>query len=210
MEISLVFQTHPSEEVLEEYAFGRLSEDRAAPIEEHLLVCAACQSVFEDIDQYIHLMKAATRPDAVPPNRGIRHAWDAIRTMTLQHRGAAWAITAMAAFLAAGLSLRTPPSAAPAEITLASFRGGDSAGPATAPARTPLDLTINAANPGVARQYRVEIVNAFGEQAWTGIGNAKDGEVSVQVPQGFRAGMYWVRLYGPQSELLSESGLRLK
>ena len=35
---------HPDEDVLEEYALNRLSEEVTAPLEEHLLVCDLCQA----------------------------------------------------------------------------------------------------------------------------------------------------------------------
>jgi hypothetical protein len=50
---------HPAEDTLEEYAFNRLAEEEAAPLEEHLLVCSICQDRLAASDEYIRLMKAA-------------------------------------------------------------------------------------------------------------------------------------------------------
>jgi hypothetical protein len=52
---------HLLEDVLEQYAFNRLSEVDTETVEEHVLVCATCQSTLQEIDEYILLMKAATR-----------------------------------------------------------------------------------------------------------------------------------------------------
>ncbi len=67
MEISLAFRDHPDENVLEEYAFGRLNEAEAAILEEHILVCEQCQLALAETDDYIRLMKfAASRPLDLP------------------------------------------------------------------------------------------------------------------------------------------------
>ncbi len=51
---------HPLVETLEEYAFKRLPEAATESLEEHLLVCAACQQKLREVDEYILLMKQAT------------------------------------------------------------------------------------------------------------------------------------------------------
>jgi anti-sigma factor RsiW len=51
--------THMDEETLELYALGRLNEDDAAPLEEHLLICHSCQDRLADIDEYIRTVRAA-------------------------------------------------------------------------------------------------------------------------------------------------------
>jgi hypothetical protein len=48
------------EQVLEQYSFNRLSEVDTETAEEHLLVCATCQTALQEIDEYILLMKVAT------------------------------------------------------------------------------------------------------------------------------------------------------
>ena len=52
---------HPAEEILEEYGFGRVLEPALTPLEEHLLVCVACQAKLEDLDECAALMKMAMR-----------------------------------------------------------------------------------------------------------------------------------------------------
>jgi hypothetical protein len=68
VEISLAFRDHPDENVLEEYAFGRLNEAKAAVLEEHILVCERCRTALAQTDEYILLMKfVASRPLETPP-----------------------------------------------------------------------------------------------------------------------------------------------
>lgn len=50
---------HISEDILEQYALGRLSDDASAPVEEHLLVCPTCQDALQEADEYIRAIKAA-------------------------------------------------------------------------------------------------------------------------------------------------------
>jgi hypothetical protein len=54
------FDRHFSEEILEEYALGMQSEEDCTPLEEHLLICPACQDLLAEADEYIGIVKAAT------------------------------------------------------------------------------------------------------------------------------------------------------
>jgi len=49
---------HFSAEAWEEYARGMLSEEDSKPLEEHLLVCPACQDALAGWDEYIRVAKA--------------------------------------------------------------------------------------------------------------------------------------------------------
>ena len=50
---------HIDEETLERYALGRLGEEEAAPVEEHLLICHSCQDRLAAADEYIRIVRAA-------------------------------------------------------------------------------------------------------------------------------------------------------
>jgi hypothetical protein len=54
------FDRHFPEEVWEEYAMGMRSEQDCKPLEEHLLICSACQELLAEADEYIRVAKAAT------------------------------------------------------------------------------------------------------------------------------------------------------
>ena len=60
MALEIVVNSHPSDEVIEEYRFDRLSEPATASVEEHLLVCVECQEALLNLDQFVMLMKQAT------------------------------------------------------------------------------------------------------------------------------------------------------
>jgi hypothetical protein len=53
------FSYHVSEDVLETYAMGMLSDEDCAPLEEHLLLCCICQRRLEQTDEYIRIIIAA-------------------------------------------------------------------------------------------------------------------------------------------------------
>ncbi|HXP86719.1 MAG TPA: hypothetical protein VN841_18455 [Bryobacteraceae bacterium] len=68
---------HPAEDVLDEYAFRRLGEAEAAPLEEHLLVCETCQERLHQIDDFVLVMKQAAPELALPAvSGGWRVRWN--------------------------------------------------------------------------------------------------------------------------------------
>jgi hypothetical protein len=50
---------HFPQEVWEAYALGMQSEEDCTPLEEHLLLCRACQDLLANADEYIRVVKAA-------------------------------------------------------------------------------------------------------------------------------------------------------
>lgn len=58
---------HFSHEVWENFALNKLSEQECVPLEEHLLICAACQDLLAQIDEYIDVVKTATALLQPPP-----------------------------------------------------------------------------------------------------------------------------------------------
>ena len=63
------FDRHICEEDLEEYALGMRSEEDCKSLEEHLLICPACQDLLAAADEYIRAAKAAAALTARPANR---------------------------------------------------------------------------------------------------------------------------------------------
>jgi len=53
------FDRHYPAEVWEKYSMGMQSEDDCTPLEEHLLLCPACQDLVAQADEYIRVVKAA-------------------------------------------------------------------------------------------------------------------------------------------------------
>jgi hypothetical protein len=50
---------HIEEELLDRYAMGALSADALPGVEEHLLICVACQARLREADQFVHLFSLA-------------------------------------------------------------------------------------------------------------------------------------------------------
>jgi len=217
VEISLVFPVHASEEVLEEYAFGRLSGDRLDAVDDHLLVCESCQDELKTTEAYIRLVRVATlRPRrrswrAVVSSLGssVRAAFPA-RTGTQTAWMGVGALALACVLGSISLSNRFSPPAATAPLQ--SYRGGEVLTGAMnqAPASRALDFTIRAEDVPAAPAYGVEVVTEAGRRVWTGSAQVNGGEVKAHLDRGLVAGSYWVRLYGERSQLLSEFGLRVK
>jgi hypothetical protein len=210
VEISPVFHSHPTEETWEKYVFDRLSDQDAATVEEHLLVCESCQASLQEVTEYIQLMKVGTASRHSAAADPLARGWRRFRDSAAQPVGRVVWITGLAVVC---LALWRPTgSHPPSEITsvrLESFRGGGVA-IAHAPARKPLDLSINASDVPTAPEYRMTVITSSGQQVWAGTPNRSDGMLSVHLAQGLNAGTYWVRLYSRDSEILGEYGLLLQ
>ena len=194
VEIASLCRNHPTEDVLEEYAFGRVEEARAGPLEEHLLICVSCQAALQDIDDYIRLVKAAAARPALQPIS----SWFTLPRWE-------WAV---AFALALTLILVTPrPSPNATAVSLESYRGNEAAIRSHAPARHPLDLLIDATGLPPAADYRADVVTESGRVVWSRRGTPVAGKFTVHITPGLLAGNYWVRVYGDGEELLSEYGL---
>jgi anti-sigma factor RsiW len=73
------FGSHFSQDALELYALGLLSDHGCATLEEHLLVCPRCQTHLEAVDTYIRLVRSAyalisSRSQSVPRARAMQVA----------------------------------------------------------------------------------------------------------------------------------------
>lgn len=218
---------HPTEEILEEYIFGRVYEPALAALEEHLLVCVPCQVKLEELEDYVALMKSATSAwdqdreafrAGYVPEWGIskRFAIPAVSGLRVLKAAGLTAALAGAAFFAtthAPWHARPVPPAA--SVKLMAMRGGGAKdgtadGLAEAPSGKPLDLTIDGANLPPATGYRLEVVNQSGHEIWKGAAAVTGTQLSAQIPAGPRPGVYWVRLYSSSGEFLREFGMRLQ
>jgi hypothetical protein len=217
MSVAVLSTFHPTEDLLEEYVFGRLQEPALSTLEDHFFVCSSCQSTLADLENYIRAAKTALTElqQARPAPAAALPAWTRLP-------GGATAIWAVALMLAvaggAMVSWRMQPAPETAAATLAAFRGGDAAGFAHAAARRPLDLVIDGTSLPAATAYRLQIVDASGRNAWSGAAaasaSASGRRLSAHLSKGLGAGVYWVRLYDSQvpgeAGLLREFGLRLE
>jgi hypothetical protein len=202
---------HFDEDLLESYAMGQLPETQACGLEEHLLICHSCQNRLERTDEFIRAfrMAAAKRPSA-PARDGAAGG-----------EGGGWlswfwnwrplpvgAVMTMAALAVAMLAPRQTDWQGESTIALAAMRG--SAGIASAPAdrRLRLDLDTTAL-PGAS--YRIELADARGRTIWQSPAARTNpaGTIQAAVGRPVPAGLYWVRLYDPETgQLAREYGLR--
>jgi len=193
------FPSHPSEEILEEYVFHRLPGVLVAQVEEHLLICESCQDAVAETDRFVSAMRTANEQpvSAIGP---FRSAW---RTGTNLAPVLALVILALVA-----VWKHSPEASAPVAVSLSSLRGA--ALLSSAPAGKPLQLSIEAPDLTADREYRVELVDAKGRPVWKGAVSATDGQLVATMTKPLGIGVYWVRLYGTDSELLREFGLSAK
>ncbi len=191
---------HPSEDQLEFYALGRLTEPELEHLEVHLLACASCQDALLEVDAYLPALRAALS-EAQPTTATPRSPWWNLRWLPSTPVLAG----ALAAILLAVVMLRTPGDLSPAAVTLRSERGGAVNLAAQAPSGAPLELHIQSSHLTVGADYRISIVDSSGQYVWSG---GFDAAVA-HVPGGLSAGTYWVRLFDGQQRLLQEYGLQL-
>ncbi len=189
MKLTLISNSHPNEDILEDYAFERLPAEETVRFEEHLLVCEKCQAALEQTEATIELIRtaAASYLSHEVPRIGVRQnrlRWNA---------GAAAVL--LLTCLTALLSWRTTP-VEPKTVQLDAYRGTSS----VVPAGQPLDLRIDLTEVPPASGYRVEVVEATGNRVWF-------GGTPATITKGLQPGRYWVRLSTDTGEPLREYGI---
>ena len=185
-------------EELERISLGRASLEEAEALEEHLLICAACQERFEETESYAVAMRAAAAK--LQEDGSHSRSWWSMPKLV--------PALGCAALLAIGVVTTSRFSATvapPLAISLTATRGAAPGG--TVPAGRAMDLTPDLAGIGVPGPYRLEIVDARGSVTWTGAFDAVDKSAKVPAQ---RAGIHFVRVYSQQGELLREYGLDVK
>jgi hypothetical protein len=203
------FPPHPTEEILEEFAFDRLPEVLTAQVEEHLLICSGCQDTVVEIDAFVCALKAAVRHSA-PAMGPVRSAWrNVLEALPRLAYRTSLAPALALVILALVVVWKHPQEAStPIAVSLSSLRA---AGPLTlAPAGKPLLLNFEAADMTSGKEYRMEVVDAAGAPVWKGAVTATGGNLAARMSKPLSSGVYWVRLYGADSELLREFGLSAK
>lgn len=207
-------EMHPTDDELELYALGRMSETQTTPLEEHLLECSACQERLRDLDEYVAAMRQALQElEADSKVEGIaerkhRLAW------LFSVPKPVWA-SAMAAFVVLALFLPSLRNAGPAyEVSLYSFRSDAAGAPQTVPAGRNLDLTIDITGLPETAAYQVEIADSTGSIVFSTLCPRSGDTVIAGVDSDLDAGQYWVRIYAPAessgAELLREFGLAVQ
>lgn len=203
-------RTHPTEDDWELYALGRLEEDQAARLEEHLLICAACQDRLSEIEAYVHAAREAARNLLREPPSRRQWLWSRMQ-------GWLGNPVPVAAFAAAVLVLALllprlilKPSATPQALTvwLSATRGFQTPGMARAPASRPLRLAWDPTGLPPEVCCRLELVDATGRPLWS----RQASPAEPVAAEGLPSGRYWLRLYEsrPGGALLREFGLQVE
>lgn len=202
MEDRAIFEVHPVEDELDEYIFGRLSEDRCALFEEHFLICGSCRRKLEQADEFALLMRQGiVEVEKAPPRRPL-WGWPMIS-----------AIGVAAALLLVLIPYRVRTEMNPVPVQLVSFRAGDGS-MTQARAGSGVDLTVDCTDleaPDLKTKngFRIEMVDSVGRRVWNGNAVMVGSKlISARVAERLTAGVYWVRIYSG-NELLREFGLRL-
>jgi len=190
---------HQTDEQLELYALGRLPEPWVADVEEHLLVCTACQERVDDLEAYAFAMRQAisTEPAEAP------HWFSSFQRSWLRMPALAWAGGLAAIVVAAALYLQSAPHLAPlATLQLTAMRG---AMPSVGPSRE-TDITLTDAPPGAA--LRAEIVDSTGGTVWNGSIETQTHKIALA--RKLAPDNYFVRLFDDSGKLLHEYGFQVR
>jgi hypothetical protein len=197
--------SHASEEFLERYAMGTLTEPALAGLEEHLLVCPHCQEQLKEIDGYIAAMRSAAG-GLEQEDESRKRFWTRV-SGALTFRRVAWAL-ALAALALLGVALRlTTISSPPAfALVLETSRGAEVP---HAPAGRSLEVRLDITGLPALPEYQVEVVNAGGRIESEAHASGAQGGVKAWLPKGLRSGNHFIRLYSPSRELLREYGMQV-
>ena len=197
------FSSHISEELLEQYAFRRLTEQESAPVEEHLLICPTCQDRLKEVDDYIQVMKLAASQQ---PRKS---RFSNLAGRPLQARLGIATLIVIAVALVIPWRGRNMPAR---EVTLVASRGSSSTPVAEARAGAGLILRMDVSEIAKSENYAVSLVNSEGRELWRTLAPANQHQLLVQSPAKLTAGRYWVRLFDTSQPpvLLREYGLELK
>ncbi len=184
--LTVMNEVHPNEEQLERYAMGCLAEPDLAQIEEHLLLCEACQERLEVAEALLPMLQRSLREVNMEP---------AAEPFWKRWFASAWTpAPILAAFAALVLVVYVWAPDRHVEwqsVQLEAMRG--EVKPAEAVEGFALELLLNTEGLAVGPAV-VQVVDAQGtpvEAANVVIGQSP---LAARIPQPLKPGQYWVRL----------------
>ena len=190
---------HMEVEEIERYSMGTLSEDEQDRVEQHLLLCESCQNLVKQEDTFVHAMREA--------GSELARARRVEQVPFWRRPVMAFPLAAALVFLLfLGIRLADRGASAPVAVGLQVTRGD--ANLATAPAGKPLVLQPDISTLLPQPSYRVDVVDQGGSAQWKGDAKLQDSKLSVTIPR-MSAGVYFVRLYSADGQLLREYGLEV-
>ncbi len=196
--------SHESDDRLELYALGRLSDSELPEIEEHLLVCDSCRDRLDETEMYVVAMQRELALAAVPAKSAWSlSAWSGSSWFRPQFAwGGAMALVAVGVILVWNGNSRLSPVAS---LELTAMRGSDLR---SAPPSRELDLTLGDATAGAGSPL-VEVVDDGGGAVWQGAAETNGGKARVKLIRVLSPGVYYVRLYDSPGHLVHEYSFRV-
>ncbi len=205
---------HASEDDLERYCLGLLSDDEAGLLEEHLLVCAECREWLDETGSYVRAMKLAAGRLREQDKQARPRRVEALAGMVTGPR-LAWGLAALLAsaavlWLPVMRTLSGLAAGPPVAVSLYAFRSDRHI--SAAPADRALVLEADLAGAELPPRLEAQIVTAAGREAGRRPVDVRQGRVAVPVPGGLSRGSYWVRLLDAnrRGEILREFALRVQ
>jgi hypothetical protein len=191
---------HESDDRLELYALGRLSDSDLIGVEEHLLACDVCRDRLDESANVAFAMRETLKNHPAPSYAG-RFEWLKVGWLRPQFALAgAMAMAVLAVILVwHGNSRMTPV----ASLQLTAMRGAEIH---TVPAAREIDITFGDA----ARAISVEVVDESGNPVWNGTPEMVGKSVQAKIVKALPAGDYFARVYDSPGHLLHEYGFRVK
>lgn len=187
---------HLGEDQLESYSIGNLAEPDAVCLEQHVLICEACQDRLAGSDSWVRSIRRAALKRIQLPER----AWAAWSLPRLVPVLAALILIVVAAAVALRFTGQSP--VAPLAVALEATRGP--AVSARVPPLRPLLLEPSLEGLRSLDRYHLEIVDRFGKEVWRAdYASIPGGAFGVSMP-GLSSGTYFVRLYDNSRTLLRE------
>jgi hypothetical protein len=195
------FTTHPGEDVLELYCLDRLDEGELAPIEEHLMVCEACQKRVTDLDVFLKAARRAARELQEEKYASPKANWS-----WLFRPG--WAVAGALAVMTIAFLPSLRRTAEPQDIAISALRGAaEDSGAGIAQAGRPLRLNLDLTGIDAAGCCAFELVSGEGKVLRKFAAAPTGGQALLIHDEGLRGGQYWIRVKSNSGEDLREFGL---
>lgn len=196
----LAIAPHETDDDLELYALGRLTEERVANVDEHLLICASCRKRLNEAEAFAVAMREAIGGE---PKAAASTNWHWLSAW--RQPGLAWAGAFASLLVALGLFVHfgVTPVAPLATLQLAAVRGEM---PTVTQARETYISLIDA--PAVTG-LKAEVVDSNAGILWTGPLPLRDAH-RIRLTKQLDPGDYFVRLYSDDGKLLHEYGFQVR
>jgi hypothetical protein len=190
---------HETDEELELYGLGRLTQSRVEIIEQHLLLCQTCQKRHDDVGAFALAMRQAI-PDELE-SQAFKGRFEWLKFSGLMRPALAWTGGFATLVFAASLYLHSDRNVLPlASLQLTAMRGDLQ----TAARAAETDITL--ADAPALSSLRAEVVDDTGGLVWSG---PFDNRHRIKLVKQVAPGTYFVRLYESGGKLLHEYGFHV-